>query len=40
MVDNNGTLYKTYQQFYDYYGDYDYTDGVSAIYINLVSATY
>ena len=23
---NNGTLYKTYQQFYDYYLDYDYAD--------------
>ena len=26
LVHSDGTLYKTYQQFYEYYGDYDYAD--------------
>merc|ERR1740136_413687 len=26
LVDTNGTSYKHYQQFYDYYEDYDYAD--------------
>merc|ERR1719469_1314821 len=26
LVDTNGTSYKHYKQFYDYYGDYDYAD--------------